>query len=267
MGKESFENKCMDDFMTCSCMKETKRYIAKMRSLVMDGSWSESPDFILRDNMVAYGIEHFVIDMYQCDNRSGSKVTNEEQQDIYNINHSSLVNGLFNVEQACEDLQKHLQKQFEIISSFEYERYIEEVDRIFDKHARKINRYNSRMNEKYVQSHLFFMIEMHHGLQALYSKYYPIRCIRNDGAVINKSCVDMIPMTEDFVGILKRYVGKMDGVICMSYSFNNVLTKMVYMDLSSVDKLYDSLTKQKIDVYRRFDYKFPFGNITLKLEE
>lgn len=56
-------------------------------------------------------------------------------------------------------------------------------------------------------------------------------------------------ITNDFITILMKYIGKADGVICMSYTADNIFSKIIYIDLTSKDALFKSLEKQRIDIY------------------
>lgn len=269
MGKEAFERKCIEDLLKMRCGKETKKYLSQLSGYELDETWEESPDFLFRKDDSVIGIEHFVVDMFPQENRAGSRMVYEQQSELFTEHHDSLMQDTFDDKKACTGMENLLQTQMDMVSTFNYDSFLNEFSRIVYRHGKKIDRYVERLNaQKPSDMKLFFLVEMRHVITQLYSKNFPVKCIRKDGAAVLKHRLTQIPFTFDFLNIFKTFIGKVNGIIIMSYEFNdafNGLTNISFIDLKDENAMYEGLCKQKIEIYKSFSYEFP--KVKIKLYE
>lgn len=268
MGKDKFEKYCINDMMTAPCGRQTQKYLSRIRKCDIDESWKESPDFLIYDADGMFGIEHFVVDMYHYDIRSGSRVSNDNLNGIYNKHHETLESDIFDAQEACDDINMFIQNEIDLLASFSYNDYISQLYRVFQKHLNKVEKYYANIEEqgKSVEG-VIFAVEMRHVINELYSKYYPMRCLRKDGAYVQKRTMEYIPFTNGLVDILKKGIGLLQGVVFLSYGMNGGLTALKYIDLSSESNMHKSMEKQDIEVYNSFDYYFPKGKYNLSIKD
>lgn len=148
MGKDKQEDICFKNLQSYKRGKYTNAKLGFLKGTTVVDSWSESPDFLVVNNGKAYGIEHFMVDQAYVDRRAGSRIVNEDAWNMYETYHKALEEKSYNSNNAALALEKVIQNAFDIATLFDYGTCMDQFDRIFDKHVKKIPRYLDNLHIK-----------------------------------------------------------------------------------------------------------------------
>ncbi len=260
MSKDKQEKICFSNLYSNIGGKYVSDKLNIIKQAKIIDSWDESPDFLLVDGNNAFGIEHFVFDQTYIERRAGSRVVNEETWAIYDIYHKDLEDGAFNSNNAAKDLEKLIQDMVDIATMFDYETCMNQFDRIFNKHAKKIINYMNNLNN-YREKNIYFLIEVRSLFINNYKNNTSIKCIahRKDDAIVDID-VKQVVFTNKMIDIIKNQIGVLKGIVFQNYSFfdlNNKIKSMVFIDTSSIEAFKNSLEKQRIKVYKDYYYNVP----------
>ena len=267
MRKEKQEFICFDNLKTKLGGKYVSDKLRDFRHANVVGDWEESPDFVAEIEGIALAVEHFTVDQVYYENRSSNKVINENMEGMYTIHHETLVNDDFDQDAACRDMEENIQNGIDSLRRFEYEICINQFQRIFDKHVKKIPRYKDRL-KIYTDIKLFFLIEVNSFFVTNRKGIIKFNAIRDDGCTVSMNGNEII-ITDDMLEIIRKQIGVLDGVILQLYSylnFNKTLKSMIFLDLKTEDGLKESIKKQRIAVYKSYSVFAPKINFKLNIE-
>ena len=222
--KKELEKSCLDDAIS-------KIPWLQKFNLITDDS-HERPDFILEKNNMLIGIEHFHIDTLYIDKKRHTglaRYTYNDIRNLYNKYHPKAKQNTFVTQDALDsslELENIINELISIQNNFDYNFFIKEWSRIFNKHYNKRYEYKQ---EKHLNK-LGFLIEIRR-----YFKY-PYICIKNDSKI--RFDYKGIPITKDIAKYLNKYH---DGV-----DFFIVVVKGLFDNYVSVE-FYDKKHPAKIE--------------------
>lgn len=190
----------------------------------------ESPDFIFEENNKVIGIEHFHIDMLYLDKKKHTGLGRYTYNDIRNLfkkyNGKAIDNtfGTQDGEDVSIELENILNELINGQNLFNYDIFVKEWSRIFNKHYNRRNEYRKEANV----DKLGFLIEIRR-----YFKF-PYICTRNNSTIIVDS--KSIPITKDIATYLNKIgdgvdfiiivvKGLFDDYVCVEYFDENNLAK------------------------------------------
>ncbi len=253
MGKDNQENVCFNNLLSNKGGKYVRNKLKFLKNVESVSSWSESPDFLVVDNGKAIGFEHFLFDQTYIGERAGSRVKDEETWKMYEKYHKALIEGTYNSDEAAAALEKVIQRAFDISQLFDYETCMEQFERVFDKHVKKIPDYINNLHA-YKEKDLFFLVEVSSLFMSNHTKI--IRCVarREDDAVVFLGG-NHIVLTERIIRKIESQIGILKGVILQNYSFFDLekhIEDMVYLDTTSLEALHESIKSQKIQIYKEY---------------
>ncbi len=217
---------------------------------LIDNNQQERPDFLMIKGNEILGIEHFFIDLLYVDKKKHaalSRMTYKQLRDLYETYHGKVINDSFDSKDADESakvFEKILNEIIEVQNSFNYNYFIKEWKRVFEKHYGKRKEYRQSNN----LDSLGFLIEIRSYLKNDY------QCLINGKYTYRKT--KHIPFTEEIVNFLNRFD---DGV-----DFYIVVVKGILDDSTSVE-IYDKNHLPKIDC-KRFVLKKIFKRLSLNVQ-
>ncbi len=267
MGKDRQEDICFKNLQSGIGGKYVSRKLKDFRTAVINDAWKESPDFLAIADGKALAVEHFVIDQLYIENRAADRVVDERVWGVYGVHHEALINNVFNAEAACADIENELQYALDMATQFDYDNCMDQFDRVFNKHAKKIPTYLDNLQD-YQNKDLFFLIEVSSLQIERYSNIIKCLATRNDGGQI-KLCGNNVIITQRMIDIVKSQIGVLKGIVFQNYSYvdlNKQMRDMLYLDLSSVESLEESIKAQKIDIYKSFHIYAPKINLKFDLK-
>lgn len=273
MGKEEYERKCIEDILKNISQN---RFLKKRfnGNYSIDENWNESPDFLIHSINEDFGVEHFVVDLFMDDiegvKRSGSRLSCEKMQNMYQDNHEKLINNEFDTEQAKEDVEQSINYVFGLLSQFDYEVYVNKIKDTFEKHLQKVKKYQENLKENGVGENvpIYFCIEARITIPSMNSQIYGCRLKRKDGANISTK-IRQIPITKEFYNMLIRAIGVISGVFLVSYGIDDFTGQspldITFIDLKNREMFEACLIAQKIKVYQSFDFNIPRAELKLNI--
>ena len=253
MGKDRQEEICFANLKSNIGGKYVTRKLRDFRTAVKIEEWKESPDFLAIADDKALAVEHFVVDQLYIENRAADRVIDERIWGVYGAHHEALINNNFDVEAACADIETELQYALDIATQFNYDICMDQFERVFNKHAKKIPTYLDNLQD-YQNKDLFFLIEVSSLQIERYSNIIKCLATRNDGGQI-KLCGNRVIITQRMIDIIKKQIGVLKGIMFQNYSFVDLkkqIRDMLYFDLSSQESLEESIKAQKIAIYKSF---------------
>lgn len=267
MGKERQEEICFENLKS----KKGGKYVSKMLAAFRKGTkiddWKESPDFIVEVDKKILAVEHFTVDSIYVNKRSANRMTDEKLWSTYNTHHEALEKGVLDESIACKDLEQDLQFALDVSRTFDYDISMEQFERIFENHVRKIPKYMENLIE-YQDKEIYFLIEMSLWWFSRYRGLFDCIAIRKDGGEIRLDGSSII-ITEKIVEIMKGQIGILKGIIIQGYTsldLNKDMKSMVYLDLSSENEFEKSIAKQRIEIYKEYYLSVPKINVKFNLE-
>lgn len=273
MGKERYERKCIEDLLTFTQGKATERYVKKFREYSVIEDWSEAPDFLLFNQEKYCGIEHFVVDVFydeiEGQVRSGSRLVCGNTDNTYQKYHKDLEDDIFNAKEAGIAVENCIQQKVDLLSSFNYTRFVDKFKQTLEKHIGKVPRYHEHLAASGYPSDvpMFFCIE-ERVLNETSGLVFRCKMIRHDGAIILDS-PRIIPLTDEIVEVFETNCGKIKGIFIASYDMKDLyeqrMLDMIFLDMTSKEALHDSIKKQKRQVFKSFYYDIPQGKIKLNV--
>lgn len=69
--------------------------------------------------------------------------------------------------------------------------------------------------------------------------------------------------------VLKKYIGKIEGVIFQTYDFSDIsnqMVSMIYLDMTSEKMLKSSLDAKKLTIYQDFYFTAPYVDLYLDVK-
>ncbi|WP_455682886.1 hypothetical protein [Thomasclavelia sp.] len=225
-----------------SCLNDAINKIPWLQKfkLVSDNS-QERPDFILEKNNKLIGIEHFHIDLLYADEKKHtglSRFTYKDIRNLFNEYHVKAINNTFelkDVNNASKDLENILNELIDRNNTFDYNLFIKEWSRIFNKHYKNINEYK-KVNNLYK---LGFLIEIRR-----YFKF-PYICYHNNSIIPVRS--KSIPITKEIAKYLNKYDDGVDFFIIAVKGLLDDYASIQFYDKSNIAKAkYDYFELAKI---------------------
>lgn len=249
MGRKSDEKECLDQ-------------VLKIRNLSIlrgDIIAFERPDFLIGST----GIEHFMIE--ECQNYEMTKgdisdtpvgsITREQRNQ-----HAKYVQrfkqcpeelqSFIDRGEAKDYLEKAINKSINTISDFKYRDFIENFQRVIDKHIAQVNEYYKKCEE------LVFLIEIPYNRPLDPHAYI----IFDHGKGRNQN-VQSIPFTRDMIRILS--MAPVDYIILYMHEVHFAPNRMnhcqvIFLDMTkNIEK---QLRRQHIVICDKFDYALKFSN-------
>lgn len=256
MGKENEEELCLRNLLHGGANIYTKKKLKSLRKSERKENWMESPDFLYEDETTIWGIEHFAIDYaIEENNRSGSRLLRDGINKTYVKYKDDVISGRYDEVEVAKVLNDHVQGVFDAVKSFNSKKLYNEFERIFIKHLNKVEKYNKNIYENFSGDKyrkLVFMIEINTLCLNGNRNAVIVQVLRQDNKWINEIGYNVI-LTEPILHIIKRAIGKIDGVILQTYGYidkNKNLKDMVYLDLTSYDALMESIEEQRLKIYK-----------------
>lgn len=123
----------------------------------------ERPDIVLTDSQAVYAIEHISIPILKIEDGSAEKIRHADIKKVYNrfqIDEEKGINKLEgHTQEALSGMENIVNKQFEAISNFNYEGFIETCKALLEKHNAKdyFNNVLKRFHNKPVK--VFFLLD------------------------------------------------------------------------------------------------------------
>lgn len=240
--KKDLEKSCLDNAI------DKVPWLQKFK-LVEDKS-QESPDFILERNNKVIGIEHFHIDMLYLDKKKHTGLGRYTYNDIKNLfkkYNFKAVNNTFELQDAKDasiKLENIINELINGQNSFNYNTFIKEWGRIFNKHYDR--RYEYRKNVNVYK--LGFLIEVR--------RYFklPYVCNRKNSKIIVNS--KSIPITKDIATYLNKIGDGVDFIIIVVKGLLDDYVCVEYFDENnSVKAKFDRFEFKKIPGKIQIDVK------------
>lgn len=220
--KKELEKSCLDNAI------EKVPWLQKFK-LVSDES-QESPDFILEHNNKFIGIEHFHIDMLYLDKKKHTGLGRYTYNDIRNLfkkYNSKAINNKFELKDgkgAGAELENILNELINGQNLFDYDFFIKEWDRIFNKHYNRRYEYRKDTNI----NKLGFLIEIRR-----YFKF-PYNC--NSGNSTIRVDSKSIPITNDIAAYLNKIGNGVDFIIIVVKELLDDYVNVEYFDIKNPAK-------------------------------
>lgn len=271
MGKEKFEDICVQNLSAKHFGKYVSGKLKVFSTARCCTEFTESPDFLFEINNECYGVEHFVIDLLYKEQegvqRSGSRLADSGIWEIYKHHHEALIKNQFDAKIAAKDLEKAIQEMADLVAKFNYAQYMDEFKRIVEKHAGKVGKYYENIQQP-GKTKIYFLIEERNPFSGAFGKGIDCFVRRRDGALIKRTSPQTI-LTVEMMHVLKKYIGKIEGVIFQTYDFSDIsnqMVSMIYLDMTSEKMLKSSLDAQKLTVYQDFYFTAPYVDLYLDVK-
>lgn len=257
MGIKNDEIRCLNktiEYINSICGTKVEKYINSVIPIKNINSFDikeqERPDFVLRKDDCAYGIEHFMVDFCYDginNNQSKSKLSRRDSRDIYHKYHNDEV-GLENedVENARKDMEKFINHNSNISLSFEYDRFVDGFKKAFDKHYTKIDEYKENSFLKGICNKMGFLIEFH-------CDTFMINAYIDGNPIYFRNTKNMpFPLTKDIVNIFRK-ADKLDFIILSQFSegIESDARSVLVFEPQNID---ESLKKQRLKIYDKVGY-------------
>lgn len=254
--KKSTERICLDKTRNyISYAPKASKYILELLS--GDVTYSERPDFLIKNKVGVIGVEHFLIDTMMGRKKSArSRLRASEAQRTFDKYHGAIEG---NEENALNEIESIVQSDVDAIQNFDYSKFICEFERIVNEHAKNANEYK-KLHENIVK--LAFLIEI------------PISKNKMIGTSINGEqniiTGNRFPITYNMLEVLKKISDKVDYVI-ISIILENYLKRSYAVYAIDNSKFEESIAAQLKEIYQSFTYTWRVMpvkvNIKLNLEK
>lgn len=225
-----------------SCLDKVINKIPWLQKFKLIGDESqERPDFILECNKNFIGIEHFHIDMlYENKKKHASldRYTYNEIKNLFKKYNVRAINDTFELKDgkdSSKELESILNNLIENNNMFDYDFFIKEWDRIFNKHYKNRNEYKKEKN----LYKLGFLIEVRRYFE------FPYICHKNNSTTPLHS--KNIPITKDIAESLNKLCDGVDFfIIAVEGLLDDSISVQIY-DKNNVAKAkYDCFELKKI---------------------
>lgn len=239
------ERRCLD-IVRC-----IKKYDFLQGNIVED----ERPDFLID----SVGLEHFLVDVITNECSVSRKQSTSIQKKIayYKTNPNKLDEDIVS-NKASKYAQGIINEQINGISNFDYKVFVNNFQRIFCKHYKKIKSYRQKCDS------LGFLIEIR------YVKPGPHGYMITDKGKKRNQAVKTIPITRDMINCF-QYADNVDFIIicAIPINFNNDCSKcqIIKIDMNDIEQ---SIRKQGMIICDEFDFPLKFTNkdvVRLKIED
>lgn len=233
---KNVERRCLD------IVQHIKHYDFLQGEVIED----ERPDFIID----SVGLEHFLVDVItnDCSINRKQSASNQKMIEYYKTNPNKLDEDIAS-DKALGYAQEIINEQINGISNFDYKVFVNNFQRVFNKHYKNISIYRQKCDT------LGFLIEIPY-IKPIGSHGY---IIINKGKKRNQ-VVKTIPITRDIISCFK-YKDNVDFVILciVPINFKNDYSKcqIIKIDMNNIEQ---SIRQQGMIICDAFDFSLKFTN-------
>lgn len=233
---KNVERRCLD------IVQKIKHYDILQDTIIE----TERPDFLIG----TVGLEHFLIDVITNDGSISRKQYNSINNKIeYYSNNPNVLDEDIRTEKASNYVQDIINEQIVGVSSFDYQVFIENFERVYKKHYNNISVYRGKCEM------LGFLIEMSY-IQPIGSHGYIIE----DNGKKRNQVLKTIPITKDMIKCFK-YVQNVDFIIICAVPVNCKSDysecQAIMIDMNNIEK---SIRQQGMIICDKFDFPLKFKN-------
>lgn len=242
---KNVERRCFD------IVRNIKNYDFLQGNIIED----ERPDFLIG----SVGLEHFLVDVITNNCSVSRKQSTSIQKKIahYKTNPDKLDEDIAS-NKALEYIQGVINEQIDGISNFDYRAFINNFQRVFNKHYKNISIYRQKCDT------LGFLIEIP------YVRPGRLGYIITDRGKKRNQAVKTIPITRGMMNCF-QYADNVDFIIicAIPINFNGDRSKcqIIKIDMSDIEQ---SIRKQGMVICNEFDFPQKFANknvVCLNIED
>lgn len=216
----------------------------------------ERPDFIID----SVGLEHFLVDVIttNCSINRKQLIDIQKKIDYYKAYPDKLDEDIAS-NKATKYIQEKINEQISGISNFDYKVFIDNFQRVFNKHYKNIPIYRQKCDV------LGFLIEIPY-IKPIGSHGYVI----TDKGKKRNQAVKTIPITRDMIRCFK-YINNVDFIILciIPVNFKNDYSECQIVKIDT-DNVEQDIREQGMIVCDEFDFSLKFANkdvVDLKIED
>lgn len=233
---KNVERRCLD------IVKKIKKYDFLQEKIVE----SERPDFVVGE----IGIEHFLVDILVND-FSASISRKQDAEKIKKIEeynkHPEKLDECIETGEITKYLEKNIKEQIDGLCNFNYNEFINNFKRVFDKHCKNIEAYRKKCKI------LGFLIEIP------YPKPMNTGYVIMDNDTKRTQRLKIIPITKDMIKCF-QYANNIDFIVLciipINFKEDYSECQVVKVDMKNIEK---SIRQQGMIICDKFDYSQ--GNI------
>ncbi len=213
MADKAAEIKCLNKILSAprpNGSNSEKVYSVLDGSQLISGEKQECPDFVLRNDDIIIGLEHFLVDVLVTDVGSNARRVSKKRQ--HELRGRKPSHKLMKKINRMPDVQQQLKTG---VVSFDEYHFLKEFQRVAHKHGESVGGYFAAIRNYKAKKHLMgAIIEMPCQTNGHF-------ILHDASGKTKERTLNCVPLTQNLVSIMKRTLRNFDVVVILSETILN----------------------------------------------